>query len=206
MKESISVSDSLVLKGTQVVIPKELQTSILKTTSYTSSRSRKNKTTSNRVCLLASNEQRYWWYDQNVSNMSKIHASTTTINNDFTWHTNKAMGHCWYWSFLIQQLYLFDYCRLLQQVSIYSQTSKSFSKQSDKLKEIFSENGIPNTVMSDNGSHFSSAEFKLFVNEWQFRSITSSPRRAQSNGFIERTIRTIKHVLKYHEFLLNINI
>lgn len=62
----------------------------------------------------------------------------------------------------------------------------------DTLKEVFSEQGTPEKVMSDNGPQYSSSQFKSFADEWNFTHVTSSPRYPQSNGFIERQVRTIK--------------
>ena len=63
-------------------------------------------------------------------------------------------------------------------------------------KEIFSENGVPCKVISDNGPQYSSAEYKKFAEQWRFDHVTSSPTYARSNGFIERTIQTVKKALK----------
>lgn len=51
-------------------------------------------------------------------------------------------------------------------------------------------------MVSDNGPHFSSALYHEFATEWGFNHQTTSPRRPQGNGFIERQIRTIKTILK----------
>ena len=57
--------------------------------------------------------------------------------------------------------------------------------------------------MSDNGPHFSSGQFKQFVTGWGIDHVTSSPTFPQSNGFIERQVRTVNQVmmktLKAHE-------
>ncbi|XP_063963288.1 uncharacterized protein K02A2.6-like [Lytechinus pictus] len=62
----------------------------------------------------------------------------------------------------------------------------------DLIKEIFSEQGTPEKVLSDNGPQYSSAQFKTFAEEWRFTHITSSPRYPQSNGYIERLVKSIK--------------
>ena len=63
------------------------------------------------------------------------------------------------------------------------------------MKQIFSEHGIPSTVVSDNGPQYFSEAFKGFAQQWQFDPITSSPKFPKSNGFIERQIQTIKRAL-----------
>lgn len=64
------------------------------------------------------------------------------------------------------------------------------------LKSIFSEHGIPERVISDNGPQYSSHIFKEFSQLWNFQHITSSPHYPQSNGFIERQVQTVKHTIK----------
>ena len=60
------------------------------------------------------------------------------------------------------------------------------------LKEIFSENGIPVKMISDNGKHFTGGEFKRFASRWGFQMVLSSPEYPQGHALIERHIQTIK--------------
>ncbi len=64
------------------------------------------------------------------------------------------------------------------------------------LKSIFARHGIPDEVVSDNGPQFSSAEFRVFAENWEFVHTTSSPGFPQSNGQSERTVQTVKNLLK----------
>ena len=61
---------------------------------------------------------------------------------------------------------------------------------------MFSRHGIPGTVRSDNGPQYSSQEFAWFANSYEFNQVTSSPRFPQSNGQVERTVQTVKRMLK----------
>ena len=65
-----------------------------------------------------------------------------------------------------------------------------------KTKNIFASFGIPKTVISGNGQRFTSEEYKIFSQQWDFTYNTTSPVFSQSNGFIERTIQTVKNSLK----------
>ena len=58
------------------------------------------------------------------------------------------------------------------------------------LKAIFARHGIPETVISDNGPQYSSAEFAKFAEDWGFTHITSSPKYPQSNGEAEHMVQT----------------
>ena len=62
-------------------------------------------------------------------------------------------------------------------------------------KCVFSEQGVPEVIISDNGPHYDCKSYREFSKEWDFRHITSSPRYPQSNGFIERQVQTVKHTL-----------
>ena len=64
------------------------------------------------------------------------------------------------------------------------------------LKEFFSRHGIPEKIISDNGPQYSSHEFQDFVNQWNITHCTSSPKYAQSNGLAEKTVQTVKRILK----------
>ena len=49
-----------------------------------------------------------------------------------------------------------------------------------KTKSFFSRHGIPETVISDNGPQYSSAEYKHFANQYNFTHTTISPKYPQS--------------------------
>ncbi|XP_045458516.1 uncharacterized protein K02A2.6-like [Melitaea cinxia] len=66
----------------------------------------------------------------------------------------------------------------------------------NKMKEIFARFGIPSVVITDNGTQYSSREFKMFSFEWGFDHVTSSPNYSQSNGKSERAVQTVKKMLK----------
>ena len=68
-----------------------------------------------------------------------------------------------------------------------------------KLKDVFSQHGIPEIVKSDNGPQFSAQEFAEFANTYGFTHVTSSPKYPQSNGQIERMVQTKKNLLKNSE-------
>ena len=71
-------------------------------------------------------------------------------------------------------------------------TSKSIISA---LKSIFSRHGIPAVLMSDNGPQFDSMTMKAFASEYSFTHTTSSPHYPQSNGHVERAVKTVKQLL-----------
>ena len=59
------------------------------------------------------------------------------------------------------------------------------------LKALFARYGVPDTLISDNGPQFSSAEFTVFVKKWGFEHQKSSPRYPQSNGKAKNAVKTV---------------
>lgn len=65
-----------------------------------------------------------------------------------------------------------------------------------RMKSMFSRHGIPEAVISDNGGQYDAREFSSFASEYGFTHITSSPRYPRGNGAAERTVQTVKRLLK----------
>ncbi|UYV73932.1 K02A2.6-like [Cordylochernes scorpioides] len=67
-------------------------------------------------------------------------------------------------------------------------------------KSIFARHGIPETVVSDNGTQFEAArEFANFARQYGFTHVTSSPRFPQSNGMAEAGVKIAKLILKKNQ-------
>ena len=95
-------------------------------------------------------------------------------------------------------LIVIDYYSRYVEVAAMTKTTKS-SEIIRALKSIFARHGIPEQVRSDNGPQYDSAEFSHFAKEWGFKHVTSSPRFPQSNGEVERRVRTVKSLLQKAE-------
>ena len=72
----------------------------------------------------------------------------------------------------------------------------SSSKIAKLTSKIFSIFGTPNAIISDNGPQFQGTAYQQMLQSYGVSHITSSPHHPQSHGFIERSIRTIKSLLK----------
>ena len=93
-----------------------------------------------------------------------------------------------------QYLLIVDY--FLRFPEVIKMTTTTSAAIITALKSIFSRYGIPEVLRSDNGSQYASREFVTFAESYGFRHTTSSPRYAQSNGQAERTVKTVKKLLK----------
>ncbi|XP_037515008.1 uncharacterized protein K02A2.6-like [Rhipicephalus sanguineus] len=64
------------------------------------------------------------------------------------------------------------------------------------IKSVMARFGIPEVLRSDNGPQFSSHEFSSFAQSYGFRHITSSAGYPQSNGAVERAVKTVKDLFR----------
>ena len=64
------------------------------------------------------------------------------------------------------------------------------------MKSIFARHGIPEVVRSDNGTQFSQrvidSKHRELPNKCKFSILTSSPKHAPNNGFIESVVKIFK--------------
>ena len=59
----------------------------------------------------------------------------------------------------------------------------------NKMRHIFSIEGAPQTLITDNGPPFNSGEFQQFCQQWNLQHWTSSPNYPQSDGQAARAIQ-----------------
>ena len=71
----------------------------------------------------------------------------------------------------------------------------SFWSLRDRLFDLFSIEGYPDEIVSDNGPPFQSKEFAKFLSSLGIKHTTSSPGYPSSNGFIEWHTQTVKNML-----------
>ena len=106
------------------------------------------------------------------------------------WHT---LGSDLFYHKRLDFLVVVDYfSKFLIVRKISNSTSSAIIKE---LDSIFSEYGKPYLFRSDNGPCYTSAEFKIFLDEWKIEHRTSSPHYPQSNGLAESMVKVSKHLI-----------
>ena len=66
----------------------------------------------------------------------------------------------------------------------------------EKMRKTFATLGLPEMLVTDNGSVFTSSEFAEFVKRNGICHVKSSPYHPTSNGLAERAVQTLKDGLK----------
>nr|XP_056716170.1 uncharacterized protein K02A2.6-like [Euleptes europaea] len=85
-----------------------------------------------------------------------------------------------------------SYFKWLEVLTVNSMMSRVVVKL---LRRVFTTHGLPDTLISDNGAQFASAEFREFLQANLIRHVTSAPFHPATNGQAERMVRSTKEAL-----------
>ena len=69
-------------------------------------------------------------------------------------------------------------------------------KTIETLRSVFANHGLPQMIVTDNGSSFTSHEFKIFTQKNGIKHVTSALYHPSSNGQAERAVQTVKQGIK----------
>ena len=100
-------------------------------------------------------------------------------------------------------------------IDVFCVSSTSAVCTISKLRTLFATHGLPEQIVSDNGTGFRSAEFQQFTAQNGIKHIFTSPYHPASNGLAERAVQIFKSTiskmdgpieLRLSRFLLNYRI
>ncbi len=75
-------------------------------------------------------------------------------------------------------------------IEVFIVPSTSTAATVDKLRLVFATHGLPEVLVSDNGTAFTSGEFKEFMQRNGVKHMTPAPYPPASNGLAERAVQT----------------
>ena len=81
-------------------------------------------------------------------------------------------------------------------IEAFCVTSATSSATMECLRHVFAQFGVPKTVVTDNGTCFTSDEFEAFLKANGVRHLMSAPYHPASNGLAERAVQIVKRGLK----------
>jgi len=79
---------------------------------------------------------------------------------------------------------------------VHLMTDMKSSTTIDRLRRTFSQEGVPSTLVCDNGPSFTSHELKKWLSLIGCRQVFTPPYHPRSNGLAERFVRTLKEHLR----------
>ncbi len=196
-RESLAVENGVIFKGRQVLIPKASQTEILRQL-HTSHQGVK------KTQWLA-RESVFW---RNINkDIENLIAKCDTCqkyqpnqNQEPTLHHNIPPTPWWKLGSDLYHINNKDYLIIVDYFSKYPIVAQLSTLTSSSVVKAFKTTcamfGAPKEIVSDNGPQFIGSDFQTFTNDWGIKHTTSSPYHPKSNGLAERTIQTVKRLIK----------
>ena len=86
-----------------------------------------------------------------------------------------------------------SYSKWLEVIPMKTATSQATIA---KLQKVFADHGLPEHIVTDNGTNFVSAEFETFLKRNGVKHTTTAPGHPATNGLAERYVGFIKKQLK----------
>lgn len=199
LRDELSLTDGLILRGTRIVIPKSLQRSTIAVAHR-----------AHPGMSITKNQLRrsVWWpaMDRSVEHfvktcvvclqLSKSDAPEPLVMSEFPerpWE-NIAID---YWSTGAMNEYILvakDYYSKAIQATALNESTTQATIQA--LEKFFRKLGWVASIKHDNGPQFASAEFQTWLENNRIKSYPTTPRNAQENGLVERHMASIGRAMK----------
>ena len=193
-RDELSTDDGMLLKGPRLSIPGELQEEYL-------SRLHKGHLSASKVQENAKQHMYWTGIDADIEDYTKRCQECikrSQVAKEPLQPHDIPEGP---WRKLGIDYFAFDgnsyvlICDYFSKFPFLYRAKTSFWSLRDHLIDLFSIEGYPDEIVSDNGPPFQSKEFAKFLSGLGIKHTTSSPGYPHSNGFIERHIQTVKNML-----------
>lgn len=197
VRYDLHVIDGLIFKNNSLVVPKELQQSMLEKLH--------NGHVGKQTCLLRARNLLYWPTMQNdiqfmidnckaCSKYKPMNCKEPLIFHDIPklpW--NKVCGDIFEFDNIHYLVIMDYYSKYLELVTLPSLTSNTVI---EKCKSFFARHGIPLTFVADAGTQFTSKSFSDFAISYDFKVVIVSAKHSQSNGQAESGVKIAKNILR----------
>ena len=187
-RDELSTDDGLLLKGPRLIIPGELQEEY-------PHHLHESHLSSNKVQENAK-EHMYWIginaYIEDYTKRCQECIKQSQIAKETLQPHDIPKGPCRKLGNGNSYVLICDY---FSKFPFLYRAKTSFWSLRDHLIDLFSIEGYPDEIVSDNGPPFQSKEFAKFLYGLGTKHTTSSPGYRCSNGFIEHHMQTVKNML-----------
>nr|XP_006813698.1 PREDICTED: uncharacterized protein K02A2.6-like [Saccoglossus kowalevskii] len=197
-KQELSVQQGCILWGSRVIIPARAREAILEEL-------HEGHPGIVRMKALARNY--LWWPGLDAEIDDRVRSCTAC--QDSTKSPTKAPLHAWEWPnqpwFRLHidfagpyegKMILIIVDAHSKYIEAHVMPTATSTATINKLYQTFATHGLPHVIVSDNGTCFTSEEFRSFCKTNGIKHITTAPYHPASNGLAERAVQTVKGGLR----------
>ena len=147
-----------------------------------------------------------WWpkMDADIVEMAKScsvcqvhqHSPASTPLHPWEWpDTSWSRLHLDFAGPFLGHMYLITVDAHSKWLDVQVMSSITTAKTIEKLRTLFTNHGLPNKIVTDNGPSFISEEFKVFMERNGIKHVTSALYHPSSNRLAERAVQIVKQGL-----------
>ena len=194
----LSVQDGCILRGSRVIIPQEGREAVIALLHE----GHPGVTRMKRLARVY-----VWW--PGIDNDLELAVKTCPECQENQSSPTRAPMHPWEWPDRPWARVHLDYAGPIQNkmvlvvvdshskwIEAHVVNSATSQATIETLQLVFATHGLPETIVSDNGTAFTSGEFATFTRSNGIKHLTSAPYHPASNGLAERAVQTLKNALK----------
>ncbi len=117
-------------------------------------------------------------------------------------HLWEFPGECWRWLHIdfagpfLNNMFMIVVDAYSKWLEVFRMSQITSQATITRLKKLFSAYGLPEQIVTDNATTFTSDEFQRFVKRNGILHTTAAPRHPATNGLAERYVQTFKMVMK----------
>ena len=197
-RNELSLHDGCLMWGTRVVVPPSLRSQVIE----------ELHDTHLGICRMKALARSFvWWPKVDADLERKVKSCSECQLHRKT--PAEAPLHPWEWPNRPWSRVHVDYAGPFQGkmffilIDAYSKWMEVFPMNTstsnatiEKLRMIFATHGLPEKLVSDNGSNFTSEEFEQFLGMNGIKHVKTAPYHPASNGLAERAVQTFKESMK----------
>ncbi|XP_058872250.1 uncharacterized protein K02A2.6-like [Acipenser ruthenus] len=197
-KEELSIQDNCLLWGNRVIVPPQSQEKVI-------AELHEAHPGISRMKSLA--RSMVWWpcMDQALEKkvrecticQSTRHAPPPAPLHPWEWPDRPwARLHVDYAGPFMGKMFLILIDAHSKWIDVHVMSSATSQATISQLRVTFATHGLPEMLVTDNGTAFTSEEFQQFCKKNSIKHVRTSPYHPASNGLAERAVQTVKEGLK----------
>ena len=197
-RDELSLEDGILLWGNRVVVPPQARNTVLE----------EAHAAHIGIARMKSLTRQFVWWPK-IDNDLESKVRSCNICQKFKNEPPQAILHPWEWPKqpwvrihadfagpFLGKMFLILIDAHSKWIEVHITASATSSVTIEKMRSTFASFGIPEILVTDNGSNFTSSEFEEFLKSNGIRHVKTAPYHPASNGLAERAVQTFKSGIK----------